>query len=109
MDREVILEDEFVNHLVYGIEERQTRIFRRRLYTVVGIVIASIIVGIILGCQIASSKTSASAPGHSRLFEVTVGNIDGDESKTGTFSIRTRHDWAPIGVDRVHVRNSSQR
>ncbi|KAK1738216.1 peptidyl-prolyl cis-trans isomerase, cyclophilin type [Skeletonema marinoi] len=35
-----------------------------------------------------------------KLVEFTVNNLDGEEGKTGTFVVKTRPDWAPIGEER---------
>ncbi len=44
-----------------------------------------------------------------RLIEFTVNNLDGEEGKSGTFVVKTRPDWAPIGAERFEVSNSQLR
>lgn len=53
------------------------------------------------------SPSIANAEGEGgRLIEFTVNNLDGEEGKTGTFLVRTRPDWAPIGAERFEALTS---
>lgn len=38
-----------------------------------------------------------------RLIDFTVENLDGEPGKTGTFTVKTRPDWAPIGAERFET------
>jgi len=45
----------------------------------------------------------ALADGDGRTIEFTVENLDGEPGKTGTFIVKTRPDWAPIGAERFET------
>ena len=51
-----------------------------------------------------SSPSQANAEeGGGRMIEFTVNNLDGEEGKTGTFTVQTRPDWAPLGAERFET------
>lgn len=49
------------------------------------------------------SNANAEEEGGGKLLEFTVNNLDGEEGKTGSFVVRTRPDWAPIGAERFEA------
>jgi len=49
------------------------------------------------------SNANAEEEGSGKLLEFTVNNLDGEEGKTGSFVVRTRPDWAPIGAERFEA------
>jgi hypothetical protein len=98
MDSEV-LEDEFDGPSIFGSSPEQ----RRRRYIRLALCGVAILVVIVVILSVVLTNQQASAPSTSRLFEFQVGNLDGDDSQTGSISIRTIPEWAPIGVDRFHV------
>jgi len=49
------------------------------------------------------SNAYAEEEGGGKLLEFTVNNLDGEEGKTGSFVVRTRPDWAPIGAERFEA------
>lgn len=49
---------------------------------------------------ITTSKANAEEEGGGKLIEFTVNNLDGEEGATGSFVIKTRPEWAPIGAER---------
>ena len=100
MDSEV-LEDEFDGpafEFGSSLEQRRQRCLRKILGGVVIIVVVVIILSVVL-----THQKQASAASTSRLIEFQLGNLDGDDSHTGSIFIRTIPEWAPIGVDRFHV------
>ncbi len=100
MDSEV-LEDEFDGpgfEFASSLEQRRQRFLRQVLGGVVIIVVVVIVLSVVL-----THQQQASVPSTSRLFEFQVGNLDGDDSQTGSIFIRTIPEWAPIGVARFHV------
>lgn len=50
-----------------------------------------------------SETANAAEEGGGRLIEFTATNLDGEEGKTGSFVVRTRPDWAPLGVERFEA------
>lgn len=52
--------------------------------------------------SISPSRANADE-GDGRMIEFTVNNLDGEEGKTGTFTVQTRPDWAPIGAERFEA------
>ena len=44
-------------------------------------------------------KANAEEMGGGKLIEFTVNNLDGDEESTGSFVVKTRPDWAPLGAE----------
>jgi len=49
------------------------------------------------------SPAKALADGEGRTIEFTAENLDGEPGKTGTFIVKTRPDWAPIGAERFET------
>ena len=49
------------------------------------------------------SPDKALADGEGRTIVFTVENLDGEPGKTGTFTVKTRPDWAPIGAERFET------
>jgi hypothetical protein len=94
------LDDEFDGPAIYEDGEERQRRFRRRCF--VGVAAVVVIVVVVASCVTATRRKAAVSTA-SRLFEFKVGNLDGDASQVGTFFIRTRPEWAPLGVDRFHV------
>jgi hypothetical protein len=88
----------------FGWLEQRNRRFK---YMAIGAV--SVVVAIIIGAVVVTTTTthqSAPASGSSdpsRTFAFELGSLEGDSSKTGTIYIKTRPDWAPLGVGRFHV------
>jgi len=58
--------------------------------------VASASAALLAGANVANADDEV--PG--KLIEFTVNNLDGEEGKTGTFVVKTRPDWAPIGEER---------
>jgi len=52
--------------------------------------------------SISPSQANADEGG-GRMIEFTVNNLDGEEGKTGTFTVQTRPDWAPLGAERFET------
>ena len=52
--------------------------------------------------SISPSRANADEGG-GRMIEFTVNNLDGEEGKTGTFTVQTRPDWAPLGAERFET------
>ena len=50
-----------------------------------------------------ASSLPVNAEGEGKLIEFTVANLDGEEGKTGTFTVKTHPEWAPIGAERFEV------
>ena len=48
----------------------------------------------------AESWTSTKGGQKGRLVEFEISNLDGEVGRTGTFTVKTRPEWAPIGVQR---------
>ncbi|KAL3765679.1 hypothetical protein ACHAW5_006359 [Stephanodiscus triporus] len=59
----------------------------------------------VAGSLSSPSKANADSEGEGggRTIEFTVNNLDGVEGATGSFVVRTRPDWAPIGAERFEA------
>jgi hypothetical protein len=71
------------------------------------LVIAAImlIAGACVARSVYEERASNAVDNRSRMFAFKIGNLDGNETESGTVFIQTRPDWAPLGAERFHVSN----
>lgn len=48
--------------------------------------------------EVAKAATAEGGGEEGRLIEFEISNLDGEMGKTGTFTVKTHPEWAPIGV-----------
>eukprot|EP00545_Synedropsis_sp_CCMP1620_P005696 CAMPEP_0119011386 /NCGR_PEP_ID=MMETSP1176-20130426/5645_1 /TAXON_ID=265551 /ORGANISM="Synedropsis recta cf, Strain CCMP1620" /LENGTH=237 /DNA_ID=CAMNT_0006964211 /DNA_START=52 /DNA_END=765 /DNA_ORIENTATION=- len=87
----------------YGARDRRNRKYKIIAAVSVAIVLLAVTIGVVVATTRktpSSSSTSSNLP--SRTFAFNLGSLEGDASQTGTIYIKTRPDWAPLGVDRFH-------
>ena len=94
-------EDDYDGPAIYEDRDERHQRFRRRL--LVGVMTFAISIVVIVVVSIVAAGRNSSASTTDRQFEFKLGNLDGDASQIGTFVVRTRAEWAPLGVGRFHV------
>jgi hypothetical protein len=87
----------------FGWREQRNRRLKYMAIAGVSVVIAIIVGGVVLTAQKSAPDPASSGFPPSRTFAFELGSLEGDSSQTGTIYIKTRPEWAPLGVGRFHV------